>query len=48
MTYQYLFGAEIKKKCTIYFLFTYFYFVGKKGGGQCIRYIFDLLHTSDS
>jgi hypothetical protein len=29
----------------IYFLFTYFYFV-KKGGWECIKYIFDRLHTS--
>ena len=45
MTYKYLCGAEIEKKFTLYFLFTYFYFVEKKGG-QCIKYIFDLLHTS--
>ena len=44
----YLCGAEIEKKCTLYFLFTYFYFVekGGGGGGQCIKYNFDLLHTS--
>jgi hypothetical protein len=43
-------GAEIEKKCTLYFLFTYFYFVEKKGGrGQFIKYILDLLLTpSDS
>ena len=33
MTYKYLSGAEIEKKCTIYFSFTYFYFVEKGGGG---------------
>ena len=27
-------GQKLKKKCTIYFLFTYFYFVEKRGGGE--------------
>ena len=26
-------GQKLEKKCTLYFLFTYFYFVEKGGGG---------------
>ena len=47
MTYYYLCGAEIEKKMHIIFFIYIFLFRGKKkGGGQCIGYIFDLLHTS--
>jgi CRISPR/Cas system-associated endonuclease Cas3-HD len=34
--YAYLCGADIEKKCTLYFLFTYFYFVEKGGGGSAL------------
>ena len=37
--------AEIEKKCTIYFLFTYFYFVEKKGGGGSALNIFSIFCT---
>ena len=37
-------GAEIEKKCTIYFLFTYFYFVEKRGGGSALN-IFSIFYT---
>ena len=36
MTYLYKCGAEIEQKCTIYFLFTYFYFV-EKGGASALN-----------
>ena len=42
-------GAEIGKKMHIIFFIYIFLFRGKKGGGggeQCIKYNFDLLHTS--
>ena len=37
-------GAEIEKKCTLYFLFTYFYFVEKKGRGSALN-IFSIFYT---
>ena len=43
MTYQYLCGAGIEIKCTIYFSFTYFYFV-EKGGGSALN-IFSIFYT---
>ena len=44
MTYYYLCEAEIEKKCTIYFSFTYFYFVEKGEGGSEFN-IFSIFYT---
>ena len=41
MTYV---GQKLKKKCTLYFLFTYFYFVEKKGGASALN-IFSIFYT---
>ena len=32
-------GQKLEKKCTLYFLFTYFYFVKKGGGGSALNII---------
>ena len=45
MTYYYLCGAEIEKKAH-YIFYLHIFISWKKGGGHCIKYIFDLLHTS--
>ena len=37
-------GRKLKKKCTLYFLFTYFYFVEKGGVGSALN-IFSIFNT---
>ena len=47
MTYYIYVGQKLKKNAQyIFYLHIFISWKKKGGGGQCIKYIFDLLHTS--
>ena len=39
-------GQKLKKRHNIFFIYIFLFRGKKKGGGQYIKYIFDLLRTS--